>query len=529
VTTVLIFLNEPLQVTLMLTNAFYLLSLFWRLVHMTQQLSPRALRERFAVSRRRKFDLEAQWYRLRYDDPELLQQALAALADTGGRLALRLRHESGGLVALWLGVPRRYAVAIKEMQARFAFSAMPGTVSRPFAGRFNPAGALPNDQDCDAYLAGGRLFILPAAAAGDGRQGEFFPYGSNSEWQAWSLPQPVLGLSKSVLLDLPAGLPLRRAPGQWCLGWDQQGRSVGGRQVGVLGQKGAAEEWIETLVKASAGRVGRLVLFDGVGRLAARLALTPRIARMRIEGTAAVMNASQPEHSSFNPLVWSENMTLTAARWFWWFRAMGVADSAARRIADEAIHDGVGNMIDLVYWLNQREHQSAPAELLVFIGRLLDEEMRRWMANPDHECDPRVLVDNGTLIVSLPGLTIPGDLKPEEKATAQQQRWQQQQAFRALLALMIEARANVVFYGIPLEKVDVDLLNRTGIRYVAGGLVSETNVVTRCTQSQADKIVSRFLCHHQPLTMEHLQLLPPRSAIIARNGSAAAVSWQKIT
>jgi hypothetical protein len=272
---------------------------------------------------RARWDGQATWYRLRYDDAEQTRSALDLLSRCSGgrhsgRVGLRWRTESG-VSRLYVGL---FSVELNRLAGEMArdlgftltaapqlaaaeddylhdgVDALPSPLSgafcyAPASGETAGQGETGNIAGAgDGYIINGHLFALQRGRANGAAltAGYAFPTTAAVNGHTpglWRLPPPVLGLAlrpqwrPPLSLDLPAAAAEQVGGEAWLLGRNVNRQPVYGQRVSVLGELDAIQQWLAQLVVAQAvcNPVG-VVVIDGEGDLVPRLLTEPVIARL---------------------------------------------------------------------------------------------------------------------------------------------------------------------------------------------------------------------------------------------------------
>lgn len=467
----------------------------------------RYVRERDTIraeKKRRLWEETAVWFRLRYDNAQQAQEMLDRLSTASGRVALRWRSELG--LACYIGALPTYQQAIRQMGRDFACHLTTEPMPPPPRnGRFAPATTLPDSFTAlDGYLIRGTLYLLTD-------EGEIFPQASTTP-NEWQLPPPVLGTATRLSLTLPAPRPLYRHDRQdWLLGWDAEGKSVGLKQVGVVGDETAVHHWTQAhlLAHLREGRTG-IALLDGSGQLVDTLLERPDVRRQLTTGTVSLLDIWQAARVAFNPLARAGQ-----SHWLWWFQGMGVPKPVLDTLP-KAIQAGVQTLPDLYAWAGGLKDASYTATLRTFLERLAeDRAVEQWLMQPERSQDLLRLAGPGILLATA--------------RLGEGSRWARQQGLRGLLGLLLDAGMGVILHGVPLSVGDRKLLANG--RWVATQTFAPQGIlITRCAGAIADQVAGKLNWNHTDhgVTAEHLRLLPLETAVLAHpQHPPALLSWKK--
>jgi hypothetical protein len=545
-----------------------------RLNNLISYLRPEAMRARRACARRDRWDGQAVWYRLRYDDAGKATVMVRRLGKAAGRrVGLRLRYVERTTLQCFMGVEPKYASVAEEMAAAFSCQLVRSDPPAPLPGLFYSS-SLPDDfVAADAYIVAGEMYVLPVCnmtaafpdRKGSGQAGTFFPVsgpvpghshkvepvagsqvpaavasagegGGGRESQPgtgpqqtlgpqpgmWSLPAPSLGTSTRISLSLATPAPLLRRDHQWLVGWDGHGRSVGAYQAGVVGEPAAVHEWLTGLIlSAFQNNEKNVVMLDGQGTLVDELLSRPYVTRLVQAGLVHVIDVRRSLQTAFNPLALPLSPKAVrqeagaAIRWQWWLAGMG--SQVSLDLLKSAVGQGVRTIPDFYRWVLEirKSRPEIGTSLMTAIKRLdRDEEVREWLMASERFVDPRLLARHGIVLVAARASDRVGS------------GWARQQALRGMLGLLVESRSSLILHGLKLDKRDRKLLKE--MRFIVSHTPASTTIITRCQDQMAQRLAIRFSANgDQAITPEHLQLLPPRSALVSsRAGHTALVSWK---
>jgi hypothetical protein len=532
-----------------------------RLSSLISYLHPDTLRSQRARARREQWDGQAVWFRLRYDDAHKATVMVQRLGSAvGKRVGLRLRYVDGTTLQCFIAVESKYAQVAEEMAASFGCRLVRSHPPTPLPGLFYRR-TLPSDFTAvDAYVTGGTMFVLPVysratvtlAEPVSSEVGDFFPGETSShvsrgreaalkselaagvqpgEWSSqscrsnqnlWSLPVPVLGTSARISLSLATPAALLRREHEWLVGWDSRGRSVGAYQAGLMGESGAVRGWLTgLLLSVMRNNEKNVVLLDGQGTLVDALLSRPYVTRLVQAGLVHVLDVRRSLQTAFNPLTLPQAGTMekqaagAAVRWQWWFEGMGSPVTAA--LLEDAARAGVRTIPDFYRWVLaiRKGQPEIGTSLMTAVKRLdRDEEVREWLMAQERFVDPRLLAKHGIVLVTA------------RLSDGTGSQWARQQALRGLLGLLVESRSSLILHDVKLERRDRKLLRQ--MRFLVSHTPASTTIVTRSHDELACRLANRFVVNgSHAILPEHLQLLPPGSAIVSgRDGNTALVSWK---
>lgn len=473
----------------------------------------------------------------------------------GKRVGLRFRYVNRTTLQCHIAIESKYVSVAEDMAASFGCQITRSTPPPSLPGVFLLAGLPPDFMAVDAYIINGQMFVLPlygrevVSDEPNGTDGEkedevtdshssiFFPapgskaietsetmeaitgVASMSGVNDWQLPPPTLGTSIRMSLSINTPSSLLKKEQQWLLGWDKNGRSVGAFQAGVMGEPNTVDGWLTSLLLATIQNSERnIILVDGEGRLVDALLSRPHVVRLIHSGLIHPLDVRRSLQTSFNPLAipLSRNPVGAAIRWNWWLQGMGAQTTV--ELMNRAILDGVTTIPDLYGWAKilRKKHPEIGTSITVQLQRLdQDQEVRDWIMGAESFVDPRLLAKRGIVLATI-------------RLSDGGSRWARQHALRGLIGLMIESRSSLILHQVKLDKADRKLLRDA--RFIVSHMPASTVVITKCQASLAQTLAPRFSKNGSgttAVTSEHLQLLPPRTAIVNnRHGQTALVSWK---
>jgi len=532
--------------------------LLQQLKSLTAQGASRLVRR---LDARARWDSQATWYRLRYDDAEQARNALDLLSRHGGRVGLRWRTERD-VSRLYVGVASAGLNRLAAEMARdlgFTLTAVPqlaavaddylhdgvDALPSPLPGAFcyAPASGETAGQgeighiagEGDGYIINGHLFALPAGRVNGAAltAGYAFPTAAAIKGYLpglWRLPLPVLGLALCPQWRPPLPLELPAATAEaWLLGRSANRQPLYGQRVSVLGEMNAVQQWLVQLVVAQAARnpVGVAVI-DGEGDLVPRLLAEPVIARLLQAKQATALDVNVVGQGGVNPLapLPGETTGQTTARWRDWFARMGSAESGLALLPD-AYAAGATSLPQLRHWLEQLARNEkttrpafvAAAALRAVLDRLLaDGTTARWLCQ--QPVDLGALLGQGMLLVACP----------------YQGKWSRAQALRALLPLLAFHEAAVILRlgaraAIPLSREELN--NPSFIRIVSDSSnLTDTVIVTRSQGRRLASLTNHLLPQLCPeaiapqMFQEYAGQLGVGEALALRQGTLTWVGWR---
>jgi hypothetical protein len=520
---------------------------------------------------RARWDGQATWYRLRYDDAEQTRSALDLLSRCSGgrhsgRVGLRWRTESG-VSRLYVGL---FSVELNRLAGEMArdlgftltaapqlaaaeddylhdgVDALPSPLSgafcyAPASGETAGQGETGNIAGAgDGYIINGHLFALQRGRANGAAltAGYAFPTTAAVNGHTpglWRLPPPVLGLAlrpqwrPPLSLDLPAAAAEQVGGEAWLLGRNVNRQPVYGQRVSVLGELDAIQQWLAQLVVAQAvcNPVGVAVI-DGEGDLVPRLLTEPVIARLLQTKRATALDVNIVGQGGVNPLapLPGETAERTTARWRDWFARMGAAESGLALLPN-AYAAGATSLLELRHWLEQlaRDEKTtrptfvAAAALRAVLDRLLaDGTTARWLCQ--QPVDLGALLPRGMLLVSCP----------------YQRKRSRAQALRALPPILTFHGAAVILRlgaraAIPLSREEMN--SSPFIRIVTDSAdLAETVIVTRSEGHRLASLTNHLLPQLCPdgiapqMFQEYVGQLGAGEALALRQGRVSWVGWR---